>query len=68
MNGLSLSLSLRSMHKCEFRGECLSRQRVKKGNDLMELVNTTRVSPTVCCNLRTADARNLDPPNAGNAP
>jgi hypothetical protein len=40
----------------------------KKGNDLMERVNTTRVSPTVCCNFGTADAWNLDPHNAGNAP
>jgi hypothetical protein len=33
----------------------VSAGKVKKANDLMELVDTTRVSPTVCCNLRTAE-------------
>jgi hypothetical protein len=41
---------------------------VEGGNDLAGRANATRVSPTVCCNLWSEDARNLDPHNGAMPP
>jgi hypothetical protein len=54
-------------HKCQICNiVCASI--ATEGNDLAGRVNATRVCPTVCCNLWSKDARNLDPPNGAMPP